>query len=287
MKRLLAITILAAASLSASAAGDGALLPPNGFAPGWAKDGAQKIYEGEALYDHIDGGGEVFLELGFEACAVQRYRRGPAQFSFEVYRMKDAAAALGIYLMNCGRETPEKAFSERHTVGRNQLLAQKARYYLVATSPEAAPGMAQILVAAAKAVTGQISKGEPIAFLELLPKEGLVPGSERIVRGPIGLQSIVTLGEGDILLLDRKATAAVGDYKREGELVTVIVVEYPSAQAAQEALGHLAKKLDPTLSLVSASVARLLFKDRKDLFGLASLDGAQLSIQLGLATRPN
>lgn len=47
------------------------------------------------------------------------------------------AAALGIYLASCGLETPDPALGERHTVGRNQLLLTKGRYYLVITSPEA------------------------------------------------------------------------------------------------------------------------------------------------------
>jgi hypothetical protein len=287
MKQLLVMTFLAAVSLAFSATSDGALLPPDAFAQGWSKDGSAKVYEGEALYDHIDGGGEVFLELGFEACSVQRYRRGPAQFTIELYRMKDAAAALGIYLMNCGRETPEKAFLERHTVGRNQLLAQKGRYYLVATSPEAEPGMAQILVAAAKAVTGQIPKAGPIAFLGLLPKEGLLSGSERIVRGSIGLQSIVTLGEGDVLLLDRKATAVAADYKDKGGAThSLLIAEYASPQAAAESLRHLIAQLDPQFSILSAGDRDLVFKDRKGHFGQAALEGAQLTIRLDLAKKP-
>jgi hypothetical protein len=288
MMRLLAIAILVAASLSASAAGEGGLLPPDGFAPGWARDGAQKTYEGEALYDHIDGGGEAFLELGFEACTVQRYRKAPNQFTFELYRMKDTAAALGVYLVNCGRETPNMAFSERHTVGRNQLLAQKGRYYLVATSPEASPGMALVLLAAAKAVTERLPTASPPAVLALLPEEGLIPGSERILRGPLGLQSIVTLGEGDVLLLGRKSTAMAGDYReRDREPRTLIVAEYASDQEATAALRNLTARLDSTLSTLFADDRSLAFKDSKGRYGGATVDGARLTIQLGLAPPPS
>jgi hypothetical protein len=288
MRCLGVLTALLFFGVAASAAGDAALLPANGFAPGWTQDGQAKIYEGEALYDHIDGGGEAFLELGFEACTVQRYRKAPNQFTFELYRMKDTAAALGVYLTNCGRETPDEAFAERHTVGRNQLLAQKGRYYLVATSPEAPPGMRQVLLAAAKAVAERLPPAEPPAILALLPKEGLIPHSERIVRGPIGLQSLVTLGEGDVLLLDRQATAVAGDYrKKEGEPLTLIVAEYGSSQESSAALRNLTAKLDSTLSVLFAGDRVLAFKDSKSLFGEATLQGARLTIQLGLETPPS
>ncbi len=270
-------------SMTVQAAGDGPMLPPHGFAPDWTREGQAKVYEGEALYDHIDGGGEAFLEMGFEACTVQRYRRGPETISLEIYRMRDAAAALGIYLASCGQETPDKDLAERHTVGRNQILLLKGRYYVVATSPEATPGLAKVLTAAGRSVADKIPAGEPPPCLALLPKEGLEPRSVRIVRGPIGLQAIVTLGEGDVLLLERHATAVLGDYKGSGgEVHIVIVAEYPSGQAAQEALKNLIQKLDPTLNLVSAGDRGLLFTDSKGRFGKADLEGSRLTIQLGL-----
>jgi hypothetical protein len=288
MKQLLAIAMAVAASLAAFALGDGSLLPPDGFVQGWTKDGAAKIYEDEALYDHIDGGGEAFLELGFEACTVQRYRKAPDQFTLELYRMKDTAAALGIYLMNCGPETPDKTFSERHTVGRNQILAQKGLFYLVATSPEASPGMAKVLVAAAKATTERLPQADPPAVFGLLPREGLIPHSERIVRGPIGLQALVTLGEGDILLLGRRATAAAGDYQtKDSEPRTLIVAEYASDQEAKAALRNLTDKLDSTLSTLFADDRSLAFKDSKGRYGGATVDGARMTIQLGLAPPPS
>ena len=39
----------------------------------------------------------------------------------------------------------------------------------------------------------------PADLLSMLPADGLVPGSAILFRGPVGLQSVVTLGEGDIL----------------------------------------------------------------------------------------
>jgi hypothetical protein len=136
-------------------------------------------------------------------------------------------------------------------------------------------------------VTGQISKVEPIPFLELLPEKGLVPGSERIVRGPIGLQSIVTLGEGDILLLDRKATAVTGDYKeKDGTVRTLVVAEYASPQEAAESLRNLMAKLDAQFSVLSSGDRGLVFKDRKGHFGQAVAAGPRLTVQLGLAQKP-
>lgn len=269
------------------AAGDPSLLPPDGFSPGWARDGAPKVYEGEGLYDHIDGGGEAFLELGFEACTVQRYRKGAETFTFEVYRMTDTAAALGIYLTQCGRETPDKTFAERHTVGKNQLLLVKGRTYLVATSPEASPGLPKALVAAARAAAEGIAPAPPPAALSLLPEEGLVPGSLRILRGPIGLQALVTLGDGDVLLLKRRVPAVAGDFRdKGGSSRSLIVVAYPDSDSAGAALKNLREHLDPYLTVESAGPSRLVWKDHNGLFGTASLDGSRLVLETFLRSKP-
>lgn len=274
-------------AVPALASGDGGLLPPDGFSPGWARDGAPKVYEGEGLYDHIDGGGEAFLELGFEACTVQRYRKGAEGFAFEVYRMADTAAALGIYLAQCGRETPDKTFAERHTVGKNQLLLVKGRYYFVATSPEASAGLPKALVAAARAASEGIAPAPPPPVLSLLPQEGLVPGSLRILRGPIGLQALVTLGEGDILLLNRRVTAVAGDYgDKGGSSRSLIVADYPDTAAAGVALQNLKGHLDPYLTAVSSGAARLVWKDHNGLFGTASVAGKRLALETSLRSQP-
>jgi|WetSurMetagenome_2_1015567.scaffolds.fasta_scaffold05826_7 hypothetical protein len=285
--RVMVCLVLITLPIFVLADGDGALMPAEGAVQGWAKDGAPKVYEGEALYDHIDGGGEIFLETGFEACTVQRYRRGDENLVAEIYRMTDPAAALGIYLSSCGRETPDPALSERHTVGRNQLLLVRGRYYVVVTSPDAPAGMGKVLAAVGRAIAEKLPPAEAPPCLGLLPKEGLEPGSLRIVRGPVGLQAVVTLGEGDVLLLERKATAVLGDYKeKDGSLVTLLVAEYPSPEAAREALKHLGQKLDRTLSPLPGAEGSVVYKDSSGAYGQATTEGAKLTLRFGLKAKP-
>ena len=48
------------------------------------------------------------------------------------------------------------------------------------------------------------------------PPQGMVAGSERLVRGPFGLQSIFTLGDGDVLQLGGRIVGVAEDV-RDGE----------------------------------------------------------------------
>lgn len=274
-------------ALSACAAGDQALLPKDGFAKGWVIEGSPRVFEGEALYDHIDGGAENFLELGFETCTVQDYRGQGEEITLEIYRMRDAAAALGIYLVQCGKERPDARLSERHTLNTNQILLTKGRYYLVATSPKASDAIVPVLVAMGASVSSGLPPDAPPEVLQLLPREGLLPGSLRIIRGPTGLQALLTLGEGDVLQLGGAVTAVAGDFKQAGgERVTRLVAQYPSAEAAKDALKHLKANLDPLLKVQSSTDDGFVFLDYKGRFGKCDRDGMRLNVVAGLSAKP-
>lgn len=283
-----AVLFLAALMCAPAAQGadDAALLPPAATA-GYSKAGQPRFFKGAQLYDHIDGGGEPFLELGFEACTVQKYSRGKSELVCEIYRMSDAAAALGVYLMNCGAETPSPQIQERHALSPNQLILLKGAFYAVVTSPEESPGLDKDLVAFGKALASLLPGAPAPGVLGLLPREGQVPGSLRIIRGPVLLDSVVTLGPGDILQLKGKVTALSADYAGQGGAVeTRIAAQYPDEQEARSALAHLKAHLDGTFEVVSEDSRGFTVHDRRGAYGRACVEGERLEVRLGLAQKP-
>jgi hypothetical protein len=280
---LLASTVPSAAQ---RAAGDALLLPADGFSGAWKKNGPMKVFRSEDLYGHINGGAEAFLELGFDQLTVQKYQDGANELTVELYRMTDPTAARGIYLARCGKETPDPALKERHTASRNQILLQRNRYYLVLYNTAGGAANAPILAKAAQAIVPKLPADAPVPALALLPPAGLVPGSARIIRGPVGLQALYTLGDGDILQLGGKITGAAGDYKDAAGASTLIVVDYPSPAAATAAFKHLKANLDTYLKPASATDSRLVFQDYEKKFGVASVNGKRLEIRLHLLKVP-
>ncbi|MCU0251981.1 MAG: hypothetical protein MUE61_17425 [Vicinamibacterales bacterium] len=267
-------------------AGDAAFLPLDGFSGAWKKNGPMKVFRSEDLYGHIDGGAEAFLELGFDQLTVQKYQDGANELTVELYRMTDPTAARGIYLARCGKETPDPALKDRHTASRNQILLQRNRYYLVLYNTAGGAANAPILAKAAQAIVPKLPADAPVPALALLPPAGLVPGSARIIRGPVSLQALYTLGDGDILQLGGKITGAAGDYKDAAGASTLIVVDYPSPAAATAAFKHLKANLDTYLKPASATDSRLVFQDYEKKFGVASVNGKRLEIRLHLAKPP-
>lgn len=260
--------------------------PPDGAVPGWKKAENARVFKEADLYGHINGGAELFLEFGFEQLGVQKYRSGTGEIAVEMYRMTDPVAAAGIYLMKAGKETPEAAFKERHTINRHQLMFQRHRHFVIVNNLGGAETVRAAMLQFGAAIAATLPATPAIRELTLLPKTGLAPASVRLLRGPYALQAVFTLGDGDILQLGRKITAVAGDYKSADGTWTEIVAEYPDAAAARKALAHLQANLDEYLKIVSKKDGGFVFQDYRKQFGSATLAGPRLEVRLKLQKPP-
>lgn len=280
---LLLVGTTSGAVAQGKAAGDQALLPDEAAVAGWKKNGAPRIFTRADLYGYIDGGAELFFEFGFDQLTLQKYRKGAHEVAVEIYRMADPVAAAGTYYMKRGKETRDASFRERHTVSRHQLIFQRHRYYVTVNNLGGAEGLVPDFVRFGAAIASRLSADVPPAELKALPAAGRLAGSERLFRGPVALQSLFTLGDGDILQQKGRVTGVAADYKDQSGVSTLLVVQYPTPSAAGQAMAFLQKNLDRYLERVSASPERLLFRDYEKKFGVATVKGPRLEVRLHLS----
>ena len=289
---LLVIVVAAAAPVAGfcqTAPLDAGLLPADKFFEGWSKSGVPKVCTQADLYGRIDGGAEVFLEIGFAQLLVQAYRADAASpvIETEIYRMTDATAARGIYLAKCGVEKRDATFKERHTVNRYQLMFQRDRYFVIVTNASGKEALQPTLLKFGSALASKMPPDGPVPALSLLDSRDLVPGSQRLMRGAFGLQAIYTLGDGDVLQLGGKLTAAAGDYKpATSSAFTRIVASYPTPAAAAAAFKNVKAKLDSYLKPTRQTDTRLVFVDFEKKFGSVQLTQARIEIAVHMQTEP-
>jgi hypothetical protein len=292
---LLWVLLLGAGSGTPAALADAALLPPDGFLQIWKKSDKPRLFSTGDLYGYIDGGAEMFLEFGFEQLTVQRYKpdaqpgaakNAADEFTVEIYRMADPVAATGMYLMNCGREAPDASFTERHTLNQFQLLFRRNRYYVMVNNAEGNEKLRAAMLEFGRYVASRMPAGVPEKLPEALPAKGLDKSSVRLIRGPYALQSVFTLGNGDILQLGRKLTAVSGNYQDAAGNYSLILADYPNAPAAQKAFLNVQNNLDTYLKIQEKNERRLIFKDFKNEYGTVSVAGPRLTIQVHLAKKP-
>jgi hypothetical protein len=267
------------------------LFPDDSYVAGWVKSGRVLRFEKSNLFDYIDGGAELFLEFGFVKLLVQRYKsangKGDEEVAVEVYEMESPEAALGIYLMKSGNETPIKGIKARNSGDRYQFSVVKGNSFVQINNFGGNEKLIPVMVNLTQQTLASISKGRSVTLLNRLPKKGLVAGSGLIIRGPYALQPIFTFGKGDVLQLEGKVFGVVGDYVgRKGEVYTRILIFYPRPKAAQSALDYLANHLDTYLEVVSKWHRGFAFKDYRNKFGTVELKDDVMEIKVNLSQEP-
>jgi len=279
---LLLLVLLASSPLAAALE-----FPADGFSPGWKRAGPVETYAPAALYNVIDGGAELFLEMGFIDLRIQKYEGDGAEIAVEAYRMENAAAALGIYLLKCGRETPLAGIDTRNSGDHFQVALLRNNHFIFINNFSGREELLPVMTALARALAAAIPPGEAVEELGILPARDMVPGSSLLLRGPYSLQAVYTLGDGDILLLEGKRFAASAAYREpSGAGHTLIVAPYEDEATAARAFENLRRNLDPYHRLLEAGANDFVFKDFQGLFGRAEWSGRRIEIRIKLAELP-
>ncbi|HSQ34785.1 MAG TPA: DUF6599 family protein, partial [Candidatus Binatia bacterium] len=236
----------------------------------------------------IDGGAELFLEMGFVDLQVQKYGLAGTEIALEAYRMENAAAALGIYLLKCSRETPLPGLNERHSGDRFQIVMLKNDHFIQVNNFSGGEDLLPAMIALANRAGAAVPAGAPVTELDILPAANRVPGTALLLRGPYSLQTLYTFGAGDMLLLAGKIFAAAAVYREaSGASYTMIVVPYGDDASARSAFVHLRRNLDRYIQVVGDGVDFFNFKDFRNEFGRAEVRGPRLEIMVGLAQLPD
>ena len=262
-------------------------IPGPGFAPGWVKSGQLRTFTSQDLFNQIDGGAELFLELGFAKLRLQAYARDKAVLTLNAYEMESAASALGIYLMTMGSETPFPEIAARNSGEEAQVAIVKGRYFIQIDNLGEVPASRAEAAALANAFLAGVAEEAALTPLDLLPAEGKVPGSERLIRGPYGLQPYFTFGEGDILSLGGRTFGVVANYRERPDAVFLrFIIPYAEETQAGSVYANLLANLDPYLNVLETRERAFVFEDHLGKFGIVERKGSNLDIRVSLDRKP-
>jgi len=262
--------------------------PGDNFYPGWVRSGPGATIDRAGLYNVIDGGAELFLEMGFAGLQLQKYAGAGSEIALEAYRMENEAAALGIYLLKCSRETTLPGITARHSGDRFQIALLKGNYFIFVNNFSGRQELLPVMTALAEQIGAAIPAGSAVCELDILPAENQVPGTALLLRGPYSLQTVYTLGAGDILRLGGKIFAAAAVYREAaGAGYTMIVAPYADAAVARAAFANLHRNLDSYLQVLGAGADFFNFKDFQNYFGRVEIRANKLVILVKLAQRPD
>lgn len=150
-----------------------------------------KTFVGMDLYQHINGGAELYHEYGFTRVTVGYYGKDDREILIERYEMADEWAAAGLYSMV---RDPSSATLPAPYTGRQYdlyLECISGSQYIKVIGTRG--GDAQALFALLKALLpAPPPPGWPA--LEAILPTGRLPDSEVLMRGPLALRNFGSLG---------------------------------------------------------------------------------------------
>ncbi len=168
--------------------------------PGWSQEDKPATFTSDTLWDLMDGGAEVYLEYGVAGAASVRYQHpGKGRVQVELYAMKDAGAAFGIYSFNARVKgsSPVPIGDDALRTNYFVLVRKGAHFFtLTAVSDPAATMPACLELARAIAARIPAVAGKP-ALLSRLP--ALAGGAAQVVyfRGSLGLLNLYAFDASD------------------------------------------------------------------------------------------
>lgn len=263
------------------------IAPGDNFRPGWMLQDQPLHFAGGGLFNYIDGAAELFTEFGFQDVEVCRYGKGERELDLELYRMENSDAALGVYLMKCGKETPLPGVRARNSADPYQLIIVKGPYFVVINNFSGDATLFPVMTDLANFALNNIQEGEKTTLLDILPGKNLIAGSELLFRGPTALQQIYVLGQGDVLQLKGTIFGVAGDYAMgNDERYTMMCVAYPDGSAARSAYENLFRHLDGYITILDRGEGWFIFSDYNKKFGVAKRKDATIEITVNLCARP-
>jgi len=207
---------------------------------GWKLAGEPEVFEGEGIYEYMNGEGEIPVACGYHSLATADLTC-PAQAGarIELFAMGNSANAFGLYSLR--REPADERLDLTHpaVIAPGQLIGWKGAYtYIVrADDPEALEE--DTLQVLAKGIEQQIAEpGELPELLRRLPSEGLLAGSSRYFHGKFALDTI-WFEPHNVLQVSALTEGAAAEYTTPAG--QVLLIDYPPQAKPESALAAWSK----------------------------------------------
>ncbi len=227
---------------------------------GWTVSGPAKRVEPKAIFDYMDGAGELYLAYRFKFLDVYEYKKtGQSDILVELYWMDSTDDAYGLLSGDWGGDevdfasTPGSATpaTVRALYGAGLLRIWSDNLYARVMTYEETDATKQAVLALGRAiVAGRPQPGRP-RLIQALPQAVGSRFALRVdrtvyLRSHLVLNSAYFLSSENLLDLGLDCELAAATYRRNAETgspkqARVLLVRYLDEAAAQKALAHFQK----------------------------------------------
>lgn len=248
-------------------------VPECNFAPGWQQSGPRRSYEGESLYEYMNGNSEGYLIYGFRKMTGVTCTNSGTKIIVDVSDMGDPEAAYGIFAANRDIKSPAEPIAMGAQILPRKAIAAKGQYYLeIAADSEG--DYREVLRDLMKSLADQVQgRTTPPEALQWFPTAGLQAGSPRLI--PQSVLGIRVLKRGYVAQYENGSKAfVVVDASPEAAVATLEKLKARLADPSATAAGIVGK--DKYLGTMA------VFQKGRYVAGYASVpDGADVGLLVG------
>ena len=224
---------------------------------GWNLAGPPKKVEPKAIFDYMDGAGELYLGYRFRSLDVYEYKSpGRDEILVELYWMETSDDAWGLLSSDWGGEnlqlgpatSHERADEIRALYGAGLLRLWSGNLYARVLTYQETDASKQAVLALGKAIVAGRPESTPPRLTQVLPRTIGARFSLRtdqivFLRSHLVLNSVYFLSQDNLLDLGLGCELAATTYRQKAESspakpVRVLLVRYADEDAAHKALNH-------------------------------------------------
>jgi len=201
----------------------------------WISPNEGQVYDQQTIYDYMDGAAEIYKQYSFVNLYVRQYENpGESPILLEIFKMETSQDAFGIFSHIRSGEDIGIGQSSDKTDGT--LSFWKDKYFIYLRSEKETPGIQHAIQNLASTIDRNLKRtGEEPELLTLLPQSGLVKNRIRYTRSFILLNMHYFIASENILNINSETDAVLALYRIKNEESYLLMVRYPSREAAENA----------------------------------------------------
>jgi hypothetical protein len=245
----------------------------------WSKAEQDNFYDGQTIFDYIDGAGEVYRAYNMQHCLSRQYvaPEGPP-IILDVFEMASSYDAFGLFTHD-----PD---GDRLAIGQGAVYRSgwlgfwKDHFFVSLYADDETEAAKQALLELAGKVASLIKKeGPKPQILSRLPKKGLQTASVRYFHDHPVLNRHYFISTENILRLGGRTEAVLAAYQVKEGAALILLVHYPDAEKAKEAYSGFLKHYLP-----DADASGIAMLENKK-WGGVSVKGLSLAVVLEADSR--
>ncbi len=218
----------------------------SGFFPevidGWQQTDPGRCFNADNLYEHINGGAELFISYQFISACTRTYSQGDqAEISIDIFDMGQPKNAFGVF--GHSRETTDRTVGQGCQLYEDAVIFWQDRYYVAITCFRCPVNIQDVLLKMARHVSGAIGKeGDMPGIFSKLPRGHLHEESILYFNHHAWQNAFYYFGDENYFNIDRETDAIMARYDFDKDQLYAMLIQYPDNQKAGDGLMNFRQK---------------------------------------------